>query len=445
MNDPQSKVKIINAGLAVLLAVIALVAFQLIDTMREHQRMSLDLAELNRAKYGMLNADAWVAQVSAIIEKKINEFEITPKNRAAVKLTLQRMLDTLITEADRYMRLQNKKESESGNWWNRTKGKVKQNVMDSFVDIQEVKRGIPKYADKILDQMTKPGARKDLNGLLKHLMSEASRSTFSTVDTSALKVIYQEYQCTDRPACQHAINGRIKTSHGRAVRQALTVLGLSVLLFAAVGLAPGRTDAHRLALLALCCTVLMLCGVLTPMIEIEARISELRFVLLGQPVVFTDQVLYFQSKSVLDVVEVLAATGQLEMILVGALITIFSVIFPLAKLLASFAYLYDVRSLRQSTVTRFFALKSGKWSMADVFVVAIFMAYIGFNGFMESQLSTFAEVGVGSVDILTSNGTSLQLGFFMFLAFCIAGLVTSTLIDSVIGSDVKNPTGTVSA
>lgn len=445
MNGPRSNTKIFDSGLALLLTVIAVVAFQLIDTMHHHQRMRLDLAELNRAKYGMLNADAWIEQVTAIIEKKINEFEITPKNRAEIKRTLQRVLDTLITEADRYMRRQIQNESKAGTWWNRTKGKVKQNLVESFVDVPELKRGIPKFADKILDQMMKPGARKDLNGLLRHLMSEASLSTFSTVDTSALKVIYQEYRCTDRPTCQTTIGDRVATNHERAVQQVLIVLGLSVLLFMTVGLAPGRTGVHRLALLALCCTVLMVCGVLTPMIEIEASISELRFILLGEPVVFTDQVLYFQSKSVLDVVEVLTATGQLEMILVGALITIFSVIFPLAKLLASFAYLYDVRSLRQSTVTRFFALKSGKWSMADVFVVAIFMAYIGFNGFMESQLSTFAAAGVSSVDILTSNGTSLQLGFFMFLAFCIAGLATSTLIDSAIGADVSKSVNTVSA
>ena len=73
--------------------------------------------------------------------------------------------------------------------------------------------------------------------------------------------------------------------------------------------------------------------------------------------------------------------------------------------------------------------------MADVFVVAMFMAYIGFNGLITSQLSEFAEASKGNVDILTTNGTSLQIGFFMFLAFCIASLATSTLIESAIRQD----------
>ena len=173
---------------------------------------------------------------------------------------------------------------------------------------------------------------------------------------------------------------------------------------------------------------------LVQIIEVEARISERSFVLLGAQVTFTDQVLYFQSKSVLDVVEVLTKTGKPDMVIVGILVMTFSVIFPLAKLLASFLYLFASR-VRQNIFVRFFALKSGKWSMADVFVVAMFMAYIGFNGLITSQLSEFAEASKGNVDILTTNGTSLQIGFFMFLAFCIASLATSTLIESAIRQD----------
>jgi len=39
--------------------------------------------------------------------------------------------------------------------------------------------------------------------------------------------------------------------------------------------------------------------------------------------------------------------------------------------------------------------------------------------------------------VLTTNGTSLQIGFFMFLAFCIAALATS-LIDAASRRDGAN-------
>jgi hypothetical protein len=71
--------------------------------------------------------------------------------------------------------------------------------------------------------------------------------------------------------------------------------------------------------------------------------------------------------------------------------------------------------------------------MADVLVVAILMAYIGFSGLISSQLATMVEAGRG-IDLLTTDGTSLQLGFFLFLAFVIASLVLSSLLEARVGS-----------
>ncbi len=430
MAIPLPESRTITIGLALLLVTIAILATQLINTLRSQQRLAADLAELNDIDYGLLNADAWLLQLSAIAEKKIDQFEVTAKNRAALKVNLERVLETLITEADRYMRKQKKDKS----WWKRTKGRIR----DSLIDIEQIKRGIPTYADRILDEMSKPKARQQLKEFLKNLLDNVSDSTFSTVDDSRVKAVHAQYQCTERASCTEIIHPRIEAHKALALRQAIALLGLTALLFAAVWTAPGRRGPSRLALLAACCAVLMLCGVLTPMLEIEARISELRFVLLGEPVVFTNQILYFQSKSVLDVVEILARTGAPEMILVGVLLMLFSVIFPLAKLAASLIYVYNLRGWRESKLIRFFALKSGKWSMADVFVVAMFMAYIGFRGLAANQLSDFAAAGGADVEVLTTNGTSLQIGFFMFLAFCLASLTTSTLIESETNTSPKS-------
>jgi hypothetical protein len=179
--------------------------------------------------------------------------------------------------------------------------------------------------------------------------------------------------------------------------------------------------------------LLLLCGVLTPMIEVEAQITNLRFMLMGYPVEFFNEVLYFQSKSILDVVSILTATREADMVLVGVLLMTFSVIFPSLKLLASILFIYDPMGLRRSAAVEFFALKSSKWSMADVMVIAIFMAYIGFNGMISSQLELITRGAASAgVDVLTTNGTTLRLGFFMFLAFCVFSLFISTMMESAI-------------
>jgi uncharacterized paraquat-inducible protein A len=120
------------------------------------------------------------------------------------------------------------------------------------------------------------------------------------------------------------------------------------------------------------------------------------------------------------------------MILVAVLITLFSLVFPTAKVLAGFLYYFDLRGLRENPLVYFFALRSGKWSMADVLVVAMLMAYLGFSGLVANQLSTIARAGRG-VDVITTNGTSLQLGFYMFLAFVLASLVLSSMLERRIG------------
>jgi hypothetical protein len=114
------------------------------------------------------------------------------------------------------------------------------------------------------------------------------------------------------------------------------------------------------------------------------------------------------------------------------LLVVFSVIFPALKVLATYLYYYDYQGLRQAGPVRFFALKSGKWSMADVMVIAIFMAYIGFNGLADSQLGSLRRANA-ALEVLTTNGTALAPGFFLFLGFVLASLLLSTIIENRIG------------
>ena len=175
--------------------------------------------------------------------------------------------------------------------------------------------------------------------------------------------------------------------------------------------------------------MLLLCPSVTPTLEVEAQIEQLRFVLLGYPVEFFNEVLYFQSKSIFDIVSLMLAKRSPDMMLLAVLLVTFSVIFPMLKLLASAVYAYNPGPLREQALVKFFALKSGKWSMADVMVVAILMSYIGFNGMISSQLDLISRGAVSSdMSVLTTNGTALQPGFFMFLAFCVFSLFLSSLL-----------------
>jgi hypothetical protein len=170
------------------------------------------------------------------------------------------------------------------------------------------------------------------------------------------------------------------------------------------------------------------------MIEVDARIKSLSLTLIGENIIFKNQVLFFQSKSILDVVKILIGTGKYDSIIVGVLILCFSVLFPVTKLLSTGIYLLSEKKWAKNKFITYFAFKSGKWSMADVMVIAILMAYIGFNGIIESQLSDL-NIHNETLTSISTNYTSLQPGYVVFVGFVIYGLILSQILTKITGHE----------
>ncbi|MEJ8566458.1 paraquat-inducible protein A [Elongatibacter sediminis] len=433
MTNTADRNPTVNALLGVLLVLLALLSWQLIGHMKTQQSLSQDLAELRHVRYGMLNADIWVNQVSEIVENQVRDLEIQGAKRESVRHALENILDTLLTAADEYVRLQN----TTGDWWDRTTGRIKEGMRNTLMDIDTVKAGIPQYADRILLELDKPETRRQLSAFLVSLLSDITEETFGQVDDSVRQDIRERHGCAGSiTECKALINDRLAHHQGRSRNLAGLALICALLMLLEVKHAGQAGNRAQWILLSGAAGLLLACGILTPMIEVEAQINQLSFTLMGEPVRFYNEVLYFQSKSILDVVSILTATREPDMVLVGVLLVTFSVAFPLLKLLASIAYAYDLRGLRHNAFIEFFALKSGKWSMADVMVIAILMAYIAFNGMINSQLNLISQgARRASVEVLTTNGTTLQLGFFMFLSFCLFSLLVSTLMETAISLD----------
>ncbi|MGB6048093.1 MAG: paraquat-inducible protein A, partial [Flavobacteriales bacterium] len=182
-----------------------------------------------------------------------------------------------------------------------------------------------------------------------------------------------------------------------------------------------------LAVLLLSATVLLVTALLMPMIDIEARITSFKLVVLGGPITFSDQVLFYESRSILQVIWLLLEDRDPALMLVAVLVFCFSVAFPFTKLILSFTSVLR-NKLPKSKVLRFFVLKSAKWSMADVLVVAMFMTYLGFNGLVNSQLAQLRDLS-SSIHIMTTNRSALELGFYLFTGFVLLGLVISALME----------------
>jgi len=418
------------------------VAIHLIVELNRLKGLKTDLAEINSVRYGLLDADEWVARISAVMERRIDGFELTETNRPQIKAAVEQALETLLTQVEQYLRQRN--QQAGGSWLDQIKGAIQQELQDLLIDFDALHRKVPEYADQVVAELSKPEARREIKAQFKAFLRQAADASFTKTDRTPLDTLLALHGCTAPEECAREIRAQIAAS-SRPLGYWLAGLFSLVGALFFVCLSPvsdGRSagesrtaptiDRYQLTLITAATLILLAGGVLTPMIEIEARIAELRLQLLGEPVVFTDQVLYFQTKSIFDVVSILARAGGPDMLLVAVLIVLFSLIFPALKILATYVYYYDIRGLRHTTLVHFFALRSAKWSMADVLVIAIFMAYIGFSGLVGSQLGTLSR-SAKAVDVLTTNGTALAPGFYLFLGFVLTSLVLSSQLERRIG------------
>lgn len=111
-----------------------------------------------------------------------------------------------------------------------------------------------------------------------------------------------------------------------------------------------------------------------------------------------------------------------ERMLVAALIFIFSVCIPLLKtLLVTLAYFKRNTQIEEKIMG--FIGHIGKWSMADVFVVAIFLAILSTNHTETMQSHQFNMFGFKFVlDVSSQTLSAAGEGFYYFTGYCLLSL-----------------------
>jgi hypothetical protein len=119
---------------------------------------------------------------------------------------------------------------------------------------------------------------------------------------------------------------------------------------------------------------------------------------------FKDNPVYTQKQTIVVTIQYLYKNGGY---LAATLLLLFSVCVPFGKV-ALYLIALHVRASRREKLLGFINF-IGKWSMADVFVVAIYTAYLGAK----------SSIGVGqAVHFETTYGP----GFYWFASYCIVSL-----------------------
>jgi len=116
-------------------------------------------------------------------------------------------------------------------------------------------------------------------------------------------------------------------------------------------------------------------------------------------------VFQFQSKAILTSIGQLFVSGN---IVIAALISLFSVLIPIFKTFVMVVISLSAQEFKDSKILNLIKY-IGKWSMADVFVVALLLSYFGMNkeGFTDAEL---------------------QIGLYFFVGYVILSMIASHLI-----------------
>ena len=127
---------------------------------------------------------------------------------------------------------------------------------------------------------------------------------------------------------------------------------------------------------------------------------------------------FYKTRSIVDTVNELYQSNNL---LVAALVGLFSIVFPAIKLLTMLMVNLPIfKPFQRGLMTFIGAI--GKWSMADVFVVALIIVYMAGN----------ASAGMG--ELLTTTA-KFEMGFYYFSAYCVFSIASHWIMASSVKKD----------
>jgi hypothetical protein len=399
-----------------LLGVAGTCTWWTIQGLSARRALRMELAEISHARYDMLNVDRWVARLIPIVNAQVDALDLNAAARQNLRPTVQNALYRLLD-------LVKAKMSAPPDPNAKPTGMPAGNPMLANILINALKPQVPQYTDVVLAELGKRENTDTIKKYIKSLLAEGAKTTFGKVDMRYYNYILKEHGCTDGRACQQLLGRQIQEMEERIDRYYLTVLGASALAFLLLMIGQPMLGRAAVVVLAVTCLVLLAGGILTPMLEVEAKISHLGVTFMGQPIAFEDEVLYFQSKSVLEVFKTLVTMGRPDMWIVGMLVLMFSVVFPTLKILTLTVCLFRPGLLRTNRVVKFFALESSKWSMADVMALAIFMSFVAFNGLIANSMNGLKDAGAQVV--IPTDSSKILPGYLLFIGFCLASLFLS--------------------
>lgn len=419
---------ILNALLIALLAFSAWSGYNLYEESQKETELKYDYAEINKIKYGIFNLGIWKEKIFTIIQTKAGSFELKSSDFKSIQNEVEKYLFQLYEEFFVSGKIVEYVLEESKDEKNAV-AKILMGLFKGSIEKQieqiDFKSRIPGLASQLTRELQNkaPEIQKAISKQISNMIAAEAGQTFE----DGRQIYLDKYSIENiNELNSHLLEEvqALKANKKKWIQYSLLgLLGAFILMMLIQKIISFEISMLHLTLIS---TLFLILGLALPMIELDARLTEVDLRIMDENIHFDEQIMYYQSKSIIDVTKTLLEGHTLDLKLVGLLILLFSIILPFSKMILTTCYLFVERAKKSKFIeTVIFYL--GKWSMADVFVVAIFMAYIGFYGLISAQLNDME----GQTDLFTLdtiNYSSLSPGIIYFTLYCLFSIFMSLLI-----------------
>lgn len=393
----------------------------------EKTKLNEEYSEVNRINYGLFNIQLWKKKAFDLFRDKADDFTISPDVYTDVEQQLTVYLESVYKEYIGSGKLFNEMlaDAEESGKINKFFATMIRDNIGEQIEKLDLKAKLPGIAKNLSQELknNEPKLKEYIAEGLESILFEGEaavykdpRANFFISKGVASVEEYNDKTLKEVDVLEAELNRLVKMEY-------LLLLSGVVMLLLLIKILGFITVT---ALITLISIVFLGLGVTLPMIDIDARLNAFTMAILDSNIEFDEQYLYYQSKSILDVTRTLIEGKGIDLKIVGVLILMFSIVIPFIKLILSSLFMYT-GIIRHNRIAQTIIFYLGKWSMADVFVVAMFMAYIGFYGIITAQLDEISRNQTGYA-VETLNYSSLSPGALFFTTYCVLSIITGILI-----------------
>ena len=411
--------------MAAILSAESYFGYKLYTLSAQQEQLKEDYSTANSITFGVFSLDLWRDKLSNIVTNKIKSFKVTKEQKQELREQVEKQLHGMI---DQVVNQFNKPQKSLGD-------KLKKFAFKQLVEPKELHAQVPSFAQIIVNRINSPRTINKIKGIANTEFNELAEQIYDSTATAQSKVsshLFKKYKVNSISTFNKHLEAELEEIRDTTYNYAYAMLGCA--LAAILIWLPLRKKQHLhtplFIMSLLCALALLIIGSTVSIIEVDARLNTLEIHLLGEKLAFSNQVLFFQSKSILGVAQVLIQQPKPDSITVGIIIIAFVLILPILRMAARGIHLLCKPPIAENSITRYLTFEAGKWDMADVMVVGILMTYIGLNGILQSQLGGL-NMKTETLVTTTVNYTSLQPGYIIFVGYVVLTIVLSYILKKV--------------